>query len=54
MQEERHTASSGSDGWRPRSGVNGSGRRLCGMLRGGGDSLVDHLLWHGLVEELAA
>lgn len=40
--------------WRPRSGVNGSGRRLRGMLRGSGDGLVDHLLWHGRVEELAA
>ena len=24
------------------------------MLRGSGDGLVDHLLWHGRVEELAA
>jgi hypothetical protein len=30
------------------------GRRLRGMLRGSGDGLVDHLLWHGRVEELAA
>jgi hypothetical protein len=41
-------------GWRPRSGVNGSGCRLPGMLGGGGDGLVDYLLWHGRVEELAA
>jgi hypothetical protein len=40
-------------GWRPRSGVNGSGAGSTVML-GGGDGLVDHLLWGGRVEELAA
>jgi hypothetical protein len=30
------------------------GRRVTVMLRGSGDGLVDHLLWHGRVEELAA
>jgi hypothetical protein len=42
-------------GWRPRSGVNGLGRRLSMvMLCGGRDGLVDHLLGNGRVEELAA
>jgi hypothetical protein len=40
--------------WRPRSGVNGSGAGSTVMLGGGCDGLVDHLLWGGRVEELAA
>src|SRR5215217_5894724 len=43
-----------SSGWRPRSGVNGSGRRFWVRLGGGCDSLVDHLLGDGWVQELAA
>jgi hypothetical protein len=41
--------------WRPRSGVNGLGRRLSMvMLCGGRNGLVDRLLGNGRVEELAA